>query len=457
MVLLKNENNALPLKDHEKVCVIGSFARKPRFQGAGSSLVNPILTSNPLELIGRYNVDYIDFNEGFSCYNHLSTKYQSSALKLAKKADTVILFMGLDEKKESEGYDRVDMKLPENQIVLFNKLKELGKKIVVVIEAGSSTLLEPIKDADAILLENLSGQASSEALLDILTGKVSPSAKLTETYPIRYEDVNTNENYLKDFNNNYKEGIYVGYRYYDTFDIPVLYPFGYGLSYTTFEYSHLTLNKDKAKFKIKNTGKVDGKEIAELYISKKDSALQRPKKELKGFVKVDLKPGEEKEVEILFDEYSFRVYSSLTDKFVIEDGEYEILIGASSQDIRLKGVLNVEGIKLDKRIDDTYNLSDEEFYKFIGVEPIVEYNWVKKNRIEVTPNTTLYDLKYSRSWIGRFMSFYARKFLKEGEFFPVRAIAKFGGFPKRKLEGFLVLLNGKFFKGLKLMMSKNRK
>ncbi len=457
MVLLKNENKALPLKDNERVCVIGSFAMKPRFQGAGSSLVNPIMTSNILELIGRYNLDYVGYNEGYSRYKHNSNKYLKAATKLAEKSDTILLFLGLDEKKESEGYDRVDMKLPENQINLFNNLKALGKKIVVVIEAGSALELKPILDADAIFLTNLSGQASSDAILDLLTGKVSPSGKLTETYSMSYEDVNTKDNFLKPSNNNYKEGIYVGYRYYDTFNVPVLYPFGYGLSYSSFEYKDLKLSKDKASFTIKNTGLKEAQEIAELYISKKESSVSRPKRELKGFVKVNLPPGEEKEVEILFDEYTFRVYDSLSDKFQIEDGEYEIQIGASLNDIRLKDKVNIEGVKLDKRLDDTYDLSDEEFYKFIDIKPAQGLNFIKKNRIEVTLNTTLSELRYSRSLIGRLMSFYIRHFLREGEGFPVRAIAKFGGFTERKLEGFLVLLNGKFFKGLKLFLSKNRK
>ncbi|NLC17483.1 MAG: glycosyl hydrolase, partial [Clostridiales bacterium] len=487
IVLLKNDNNALPLKSKEKIAIIGDFAQNPRYQGAGSSIVNPTKLENTLENINNYDLDFIGFEKGFNRYGKKSKRLIKKAMRLAQKADTILLYLGLDEVTETEGMDRADMRLPQNQIELLNSLNELGKKIVIILSCGSAIEMDFTDQADAVLHSYLGGQAGARAVLNVLVGKVNPSGKLSESYPYKYEDCASAKYFPgKEMTAEYKESIYVGYRYYDTAGVEVKYPFGYGLSYTTFEYSDLKIGDNGVKFKISNTGKYDGAEVAQLYVGLENSKIFRPKKELKGFCKVFLKAGETKTVEIPFDDKTFRFYNIAKKQWEIEEGDYAIYIGASSKDIRLQGVLSVEGVSADGIYDkaklssyfacDVKDVSESEFEQLLGRKlPEPHYKFYKKNRIQVDIYTTVSQLKYARGWTGRLFSgaiSFAIKFLtaigKKSQanvlimgiyYNPLRAISRLSGglISWGQLQGMIVMFNGKFFKGLSMFLKEGRK
>jgi len=478
LILLKNENHALPLKSEEKIVVIGDFARKPRYQGAGSSIVNPTRLDDTVSAINEYDLNYLGFEPGYKRYGKKSNGLIKKAVKLAKKADTILLYIGLDEFSEVEGIDRKDMKLPANQLELFNKLTILNKKLVVILACGSAVEMDFADGADAILHTYLSGQAGAEAALNILTGKVNPSGKLSESIPYRYEDTSTAKLFPgKQITAEYREGLFVGYRYFDTNNVKVRYPFGYGLSYTKFAYYDLSVDEKEVSFKIKNTGEVIGKEVAQVYIRAHKSKVYRPDKELKGFVKVELKPGEAKEVKVKLGKDAFEFFNPDTMKWQVETLTYEILVGTSSQDICLRDSLEVEGVKIKPTIDletipsyasgNIKDVSVEEFQKILGKEvPKSGYDFYKKNRLVVGYNTTVEQLRYSRRWVGRFISWLIRFRIDSMRFFgrhsdantmtmiimhlPMRGLARMSGekISWGQLDGMIMMFNGKFFKGL---------
>lgn len=476
MVLLKNDGT-LPLKPTDKVAIIGDFAKTPRYQGAGSSIVNPTKVDSLIGLSKDFKFKFIGFEPGFNRYGKKSTALMKKAVELAKKADTLVVFIGLDEVSEAEGLDRPNMKLPENQLALIEELKKLNKKMVILLACGSAVEM-PFDDKkiNSILHTYLPGQAGAGAIVKILNGDVNPSGKLAETYPIKYEDVPSSFNFpCHDEFIDYKESIFVGYRYFDTKGVKVKYPFGYGLSYTTFQYDNLKISKDGIKFTIKNTGSVTGKEIAQMYVSLPGSVILRPNKELKGFTKVELKPGEEKEVTIPFDDKTFRYFNTVTNKFEIEDGDYLISVGASLEDIRLQGIIHVDGTTDNLPYDksefpgylalDIKAIPDQEFEKLLGrnIKPNIIKG--KKHRQTVDYNTTVMELRYSRGWTGRFFAGALRFAYNFLNFFgqhstantlvmgvfhqPMRNLSKMGGIMSMgQLDGLIIMFNGKFFKGL---------
>ena len=485
-VLLKN-NGVLPLKKGTKVSLIGSFFKKPRYQGGGSSEVNPYHLENILEEIKNYDLDVVGYEDGFYREDKKSDSKITKAVELAKKSEVILLALGLDVSSEYEGLDRKNIDLAKNQLELLDKLIELNKKIVVVFSAGSAVLMNFDNSVDALLYTGLCGESGASATLDILTGKVNPSGKLIETIPLAYEDEPTS-NYFpaKGIESYYKESIYVGYRYFDKKDIKVKYPFGYGLSYTKFEYSNLKIDEKGASFSIENTGDVEGKEVAELYIGLNLSKIFRCKKELKGFIKVQLKPKEKKEVFIPFDEYSFRYFNVLTNKFEIEGGEYDIYIGASLEDIRLKGKIKKEGtstvdpykgLKIDKYFTaNIKDVSDQEFKELYGKElPSRRLNFYKKNRLIVDKNTIVIDLKYSRGFVGRMVARGIRMYhkllvllKKKGKANlivmgvynqPVRGISRMTNdkMNTAMLEGLILIFNGYICRGYKVYKEEKKK
>lgn len=479
IVLLKNENDALPLNSKEKVAIIGDFAKNPRYQGAGSSIVNPTKLDNTLDLVKDFDINYVGYEQGFNRYGKKKKLMFENAMGLARNVDTVVLYMGLDEVTEAEGLDRENIRINQNQIDLLKAIKGLGKKVIVVLSEGSVVELDFEKYADAIVFNCLNGQAGSGATLEILTGKVNPSGRLSETYPIKYEDTPTEKYFpAHGFNSLYKDGLFVGYRYYDTANKNVRYPFGYGLSYTTFEYSELSVTNEGVKFKVTNTGKVKGKEVPQLYVGLNDSKVFRPKKELKGFTKIELEPGETKEVNLKFDEYTFRFFNIRSNKFEIEDGVYSIYVGANVNDIKLTGEIKVNGVVLSDDIydkeklakyfkADVTNISDDEFECLIGRKiPESNIKFIKKKRVVVDYNTSVIELKYARGWTGRLFSWairFAIKFLtKLGKKDtanvlvmgvinqPMRSISRMtnGMISMGQLDGMILMFNGHFFKGL---------
>lgn len=350
MVLLKNEG-VLPLPAQgKKIAFIGKFAETPRFQGGGSSHINSFKITSALEAVKE--VAEVTYAQGYDVKEDVIDQAMlDQAVETAKEADVAVIFAGLPDAFESEGYDRTHMRMPDCQNTLISEIAKVQENVVVVLHNGSPVEMPWADQVKGILEAYLCGQAVGQAEVDILFGKVNPSGKLAETIPYKLSDNPSYLNFPGDGQKvEYKEGVFVGYRYYDTKEMPVRYPFGYGLSYTTFEYSDLQLSSDKIKdtdklkvtLKVKNTGNRAGKEIVQLYVADKTGATSRPVKELKNFVKVELQPQEEKTVEMELDKRSFAWYNTDIHDWYAASGEYEILAAASSRDIRLKKTVYVE-------------------------------------------------------------------------------------------------------------------
>ena len=481
IVLLKNEENILPLDKSKKVAIIGDFAFSPRYQGAGSSMVNATIVENAQRLIKKLDLNIIGMAHGYSRADKEDESLVNEAIELAKQADIVLYFFGLNEASESEGLDRTHLRIPNNQITLLEKLSKVNENIVGVISAGSCIEMPWEKNLKGILHGYLFGQAGMGAIFELLSGKYSPSGKLSESIVKKYEDVPNIKYYpSKERTSEYRESIFVGYRYFTTANIPVMYPFGYGLSYTEFKYSDIETDRNKVSFYIENTGNFAGEEITQLYIGLKESNIFRSKFELKGFEKVYLNPGEKKKVTILFNDKSFRFYNVATSAFEIETGEYDIYIGSSCVDIRLQSKVSVEGnttvfpynrSDLPSYFDgNVANVSDEEYRILLGRE-IPDGRWSGKLGI----NDALCQMYYAKSFIARHvykvLDKRLKKSLEEGvpdlntlfQFnMPFRAIGKMsnGQVSMEMVDAILLLVNGHFFKGLTGIIKgyfKNRK
>lgn len=350
MVLMKNDDNILPLKKDITVAVIGEMARSPRYQGAGSSKINPIKIDCAFDSLLEAGVKTI-YAAGYDKRtDEVNDGLIKDACRLAEKADVAVLFIGLTDSYESEGYDRTHLRLPNSHNALVDAVSAVNPNTVVVLFGGSAVEMPWLSKVKGLLNAFLGGEASGEAIADILTGKVNPSGKLSETYPLALSD-NACYKYFPgtEVTTEYRESIFVGYRYYDKAEKDVLFPFGYGLSYTEFKYSALKLNKKKMNdtdeltvtFKVKNVGKVDGAEVAQVYVAPPESDIFKAKKELKGFKKVFLKAGEETTVTITLDKRAFAYYNVNIHDWHVESGKYEILVGSSSRDILLQSAVNI--------------------------------------------------------------------------------------------------------------------
>ncbi len=344
MVLLKNDG-ILPLKTPQRIAVIGRAAKHPHFQGGGSSHINPTRVTAPFEaLVAQAGQAELRYAEGYPADEAFRQDLIDEAVSLAESADVALLYIALPSFKESEGYDRSDLDLTQQQVALIEAVAEVQPQSVVILNNGAPVAMGAwLADVAAVLEAWMMGQAGGGAIAEILFGKVNPSGKLAETFPFKAADNPAHINWPGGAGEvRYGEGIFVGYRYYDAKELPVLFPFGYGLSYTTFAYSNprasatpfkdvegLTVSVD-----VTNTGDVAGKEVVQLYVRDVESGLVRPAKELKGFAKVDLEPGETKSVSFALDFRAFAYYHPSYHRWITEDGEFEILIGASAADIR---------------------------------------------------------------------------------------------------------------------------
>ncbi|MBP1042103.1 glycoside hydrolase family 3 C-terminal domain-containing protein [Vagococcus sp. BWB3-3] len=343
IVLLKNQE-VLPLKAKTTIGIIGDFAETPRYQGAGSSVVNPTQLDTTLEVIGAYDLDYRGFAKGYHRSFKEDQKLIDEAVTLAKQVDTVLLYVGLDEISESEGLDRTTLSLPDNQLALIKAISAVNSKVVAIISAGSVIDMAWDEEVQGILHGYLGGQAGPSAMLDVIVGQATPSGKLSETYPHDYRELPAARDYPSATNQTvYQEGPYIGYRYFETVQKAVKYPFGYGLSYTQFAYADLEISQTGISCLISNVGQYDGAEIVQLYVAKESELIYRPEKELKGFTKVFLKAGESQRIEIPFDDKTFRYYNVASQEWQVEPGEYQLLVGASVQDIRLSGSCQQKG------------------------------------------------------------------------------------------------------------------
>lgn len=471
-VLLKNEDNILPLKPGTRIALIGDFAFVPRYQGAGSSMVNPFNVESMDQLIDEYDLQVIGKAHGYTRNGEpdADADLEKEALEAAAGADVVLYCFGLDEVSESEGKDREHMRLPQNQLRLLNELVKVNENIVGILSAGSSIEMSWQYDLKSILHSYLGGEAGAGAILDILTGKINPSGRLAETYPLRYEDTPAFQYYpASERTSEYREGPFMGYRYYDTSMVLFRYPFGYGLSYTEFAYSALEVDEKEVQLTVTNVGERDGAEVVQLYVGFPDSVVFRPQKELKGFQKVFLKAGESKRVHIPFDDKTFRYWNVKTGQWEIEEGEYLLMVGASVSDIRLSGKLWVAGTTKEipyekKKLPSYYsgrisNVGAEEFEVLLG-HPVPDGKW----KGELGINDAICQMYYAKSRLARLVYRILTDKIKKSEGkgkpylnllfiynMPFRGIAKMtGGAASMEMaRGIVDMVNGKWLSGTK--------
>lgn len=478
MVLMKNDGNLLPLKKDANIAVIGEMARTPRYQGAGSSLINPISLDSAYSTMMGMGVKF-HYAQGYATKKKgrkSDDVYITDAVNVAKNADVAVLFIGLTDEYETEGNDRKHLHIPELHNKLITEVLKVNKNVVVVLSGGASIEMPWADQVPAILNMFLTGQAGGSAVCDVLFGDVNPSGKLSETYPMALED-NSSYKYFPGtpVSVEYREGIYVGYKYYDTANKEVRFPFGHGLSYTTFEYSDIKLSADSIKdtdtvtvsFKVKNTGTVDGAEVAQVYVNDVESTIFRPVKELRGFKKVFLKAGEEAEISIDLNKRAFAYYNVKLQDWHVESGEFKILVGTSSRDIKLEATVTVESTVEAEIPDyresapsyygaDIMNISDDEFKAIYGAE------LPPSQRDKSQPLTILNTLEDAAEgkWGGRINSL-LRKMLGTETMMGAVALQtpiknfismSFGLFSPAMAEGLLIILNeDKMWKGLKII------
>lgn len=469
-VLLKNEEGMLPLPPGKKVAVIGDFAFMPRYQGAGSSAVNPFKVDSIVELIGGYDLQVIGSLRGYDRTGKANDAWKKAAVKLAGEADVVLYFFGLNELSEAEGKDREHIAIPPDQIELLLAMAEVNPDIVGIISAGAVIDMSFEKSLKAILHSGLAGGAGAGAILDLLTGKVNPSGKLAESYPVKYGDTPAYGYFpSRKRNSEYRENLYIGYRYYDKVKMPVRYPFGYGLSYTSFAYDGMNVSKEGVSFRLENTGSMAGAEIVQLYVGLSGAKVFRPEKELKGFQKVWLEPGERKEVFLPFDKRTFRYWNVKTNQWEREGGSYQIMIGADSRRIFLKSEWKVEASAKElpyseKELPCCYsgkvtNMSDHEFETLLG-RPLP----LEKTYRELTVNDAVCQMKNAKNPLARLIYYVLTGLKNRSERkgrpdlnilfiynIPFRGIAKMtdGVVSMEMVEGLVTAVNGHFFRGMK--------
>lgn len=462
VVLLKNdapegECPLLPLAPDTRVALIGDFAATPRYQGAGSSLVACTRLDTLRDAIGASDLTCVGYAQGFvrtgyaaGVAGNTDVALRDEAVRLARQADVALVCLGLDELAESEGIDRADMRLNQNQLDLLAAVSAANPQVVVLLSAGSPVETDWTDGARSVLYLALGGQAGASAAIDVLTGAVNPSGKLAETWPISLRDTPAYGIFPSDeMVAAYREGIYVGYRYYQKAQVPVAYPFGYGLSYTTFHYDNVRVDgldagvEGAVSFDVTNTGLVAGAEVAEVYVSKPDATVFRPVRELKGFAKVHLNPGETQRVRVALNDRSFSYFNDRTGAWEIEGGAYRVEVGASVEDIRLSARVSVLGTDAPNPYEgrdvtpyetaDVRHMSDAQFAGLLGHD-------LPQARFRIDRNVCFRDLGRCRSpifWVvGAVLRALKRRSQKTGvpdlnvEFIynmPIRALAKNAG------------------------------
>lgn len=348
--VLLRRGSALPPAAGARLAVIGDFARHPRYQGAGSSKINPTQLTSLCDALNQRGIQY-KYAHGFEAEGGVDEALIAQAAQTARGADVAVVMLGLPDSFESEGFDRAHMDLPENQNRLMEELLKTGTPIVAALSTGSAVRLPWREQVDSILLLYLGGQNGGSAAADLLLGRANPCGKLAETWPLSVEDTPCHGFFGKGGNVEYRESIYVGYRYYDKAKKEVAYPFGHGLSYTDFEYTGLTLSAPElaegasltARVTVKNTGALAGKEVVQLYVAPPTDGIFRPVRELRAYAKVELAPGESKTVELELNRRAFAYYDVQHGDWRVDGGTYTIEAGSSSRDIRLAQAVNVQG------------------------------------------------------------------------------------------------------------------
>jgi beta-glucosidase len=471
IVLLKNQDNFLPLKKGTKVAVAGSFAEKPRYQGSGSSTVNPTRLDIPLDSLKESGLEVVGYADAYLRYGGVDDSLLKAAVDLVQQVEVVLLYMGLDELSESEGIDREYIRLRENQVAVLRTISKVNPNVVVILSGGAPVEIPWIDSCKALVHGYLGGQAGAGAMVDILLGKINPSGKLAETWPVKYEDTPAFNYYPgTEKTSEYRESIFAGYRYYGTSGVPVRFPFGYGLSYTSFDYSNLKANDTTVSFTVTNTGYRQGADVVQLYVAVKRSKIYRPIRELKGFEKVHLQPGESKVITMPLDKDVFRYFNTSTNRYEVEDAVYSIQIGASSDDIRLEADMKIQGTSPSlayspDKLPGYYsgkvnNISNTEFETLLGY-PIPKSKWDRSKPLE--RNDTFSQLFYAKSLIGRLvykiLTLKKERMGKNGEQdlnilfiynLTFRGVAKMMGgvVDIVMVDALLEIFNGHFFKGM---------
>ena len=477
-VLLKNDDHVLPFNNDEEVVIIGDFAKNPRYQGAGSSLINPSYLDNIYDSAIKEHKN-VSFVQGY--INGMDDESLiKEAVNASKGNKKVVIVAGLPAEYEGEGYDRDNLNMPLTHIKLINEVSKVNSNVVVVLQGGAPFDLSWRDNVKGILLMYLSGQAGGSASVDLLWGKENPSGKLAETWPIKLEDCSSNKYFPGEVKAvQYRESIYVGYRYFDTVNMNVFYPFGYGLSYTDYKYDNLSIidkgnNEFDINVDITNIGTCFGKEIVQLYISKKDSKLFRAKHELKGFEKVSLNPNETKTISLSLNKDSFRYFNSECNEFAVEGGEYIIEIGKSSRDIVLSDTISIigdgkEDLLLDKysKLSNYYNpsipfsVSLDQFEVLLGQKA---YDGTHDKKGEYTTSSALLDV--NDKLIGKIVIWFikhkpgykiddcVKNAMKEKGYImylasPFRSLGINRTFTINQLEGLVEICNGHLIKGIK--------
>lgn len=479
--VLLRRGNALPLAAGSKLAVIGDFARHPRYQGAGSSKINPTQLTSLCDALDASGIQY-KYAHGFEAEGGVDEALIAQAAQTARGADVAVVMLGLPDSFESEGFDRAHMDLPENQNRLMAELIKTGTPIVAVLSTGGAVLLPWREQVDSILLMYLGGQNSGSAVADLLLGRANPCGKLAETWPLALEDTPCHGFFGNGGNVEYRESVYVGYRYYDKARKEVAYPFGHGLSYTEFEYtglalSHTELGEDDkltVRVTVKNTGSLAGKEVVQLYVGPPADGMFRPVRELRAYAKVELTPRESKTVELTLDRRAFAYYNAQAGDWRVDSGTYTVELGSSSRDIRLSQTVKVHGMapntglngKVPAYCDPAkqWPVPKEQFEAVLG-HPVPP----ERNLRPFTTNSTLGEVQ--ASLVGRFfvkqvkanmakqfgggdgMDEFTKIIDAMLEDMPLRQLAMLSGgaMPPSLMDGLVEMMNGHFFRGLKKM------
>lgn len=491
-VLLKNEDGILPLRRGMRIALIGEFAKHPRYQGAGSSLVNPWRLDNAYDQGMQLSChSAMTYSRGYDIHSDQPNQALiEEACEAARSADVAVILAGLTDDYESEGFDRTHMKMPPSHNVLIEEVAKANPNVVVVLCNGSPVEMPWIDQAKAVLELYLSGQGGGTALWRLLYGEANPCGKLAESFPEKLEDCPATAWFpMGPTGVEYRESIYVGYRFYDKAGVKPLFPFGHGLSYTSFEYSDLVLDpvtmtdKDilNISVKIKNTGGMAGKEVVQVYVRDVESTIFRPDRELKEFAKVSLEPGEEKVVRFQLDRRAFAFYDIQSKDWRVESGEFEILVGSSSRDIRLAGRVHIESrdeanlAVWDKRqlLPSYYDpkpgcpIPKDEFDALYG-KPVVlpplhrkgtfTYDSTISEIRQVLPGRIFYRslMRSARKIYGALDEKTMRMMMRSMDEMPLRQLCQNTGgrISHKTIDGLVLLFNGKWLKGLARMLSR---
>ncbi len=466
MVLLKNERRTLPLSKDEKVAVIGEFAKVPRYQGAGSSQVNPYYLDNILGVIEKSGLNYVGYARGFKRFGGKNEILALQALSLAKKADTVIFCLGTSERQEVEGCDRTNIEINRNQTDLLRRVAALGKKVVAVLCCGSAVRTDWDENANALLLAHLSGQSGARAVVKILTGEINPSGRLAESFPLKYSDCPCSSVYnLSPYKADYAEGIYVGYKYFNALDVPVKYPFGYGLSYTTFAITNGKVTREGASFSVVNKGDRDGATVVQVYVKSLARALKDSPFELKLYKKIYLRAGETQEVFLPFDNYSFRRWNAEQHRWEA-GGKYEVTLNLDSIRAYHYGAVEITEDNVPEGCVYAAESKEKIEYENYFLSHITSDNAAPKSegkRVIATYDTPVQELRRCKGLFGKLVwlvvwyNSHSKDRVKAAsmDWLCTRSLIQFLDLSPSRAEGFFEACNGKFFKGMKKLFKKD--